>query len=79
MYLLSENGSHGVDAGDIALHEHVLELIDTNANIVWHNFLELTVTYLVRMAVMALTLATSRFMSMCLNLLYTFSIFLLTS
>jgi hypothetical protein len=26
MYLLSENGSHGVDAGDIALHEHVLEL-----------------------------------------------------
>ncbi len=26
MYLLSENGGHGVDAGDIALHEHVLEL-----------------------------------------------------
>ena len=37
------------------------------------------VTYLVRMAVMELTLAASRFMSMCLNLLYTFSIFLLTS
>jgi hypothetical protein len=26
IYLLGENGGHGVDAGDIALHEHVLEL-----------------------------------------------------
>ncbi len=43
MYLLSENGGHGVDAGDILLHEHVLELIDTSANIAQRNFLELHV------------------------------------
>ncbi len=64
MYFLSENGGHGVDIGNISLTEHVLELIDTSANIVRCNFLELTLTYLVRMAVMALTLTTSRFMSM---------------
>jgi hypothetical protein len=43
MNLLGENGGHGVDAGDIALHEHVLELIHTSANIAQRNFLELHV------------------------------------
>ncbi len=43
VYLLGEDGCYVLDAGDIALHEHVLELIDTSANIAQRNFLELHV------------------------------------
>jgi hypothetical protein len=43
LYLLRENGGRGVDTGNISLHEHVLELIDTSANIAQRNFLELHV------------------------------------